>query len=78
MNSARSYLNLAFFREYACDVHVSPTTTAEFLDQFTVRLQARARRFVGQGIQDFLNLASIARVPSYLPLYFKSHEQSLD
>jgi hypothetical protein len=57
--------------------HVRPTTTAEFFDEFTVRLQARARRFVGQGIQDFSEFGVHGKVSSYL-YYLKSHEQSLD
>jgi hypothetical protein len=32
MNTAGGYLDLAFFREYAGDVHVRPTTTAEILN----------------------------------------------
>jgi hypothetical protein len=65
MNTAGGYLDLAFFREDAGDVHVRPTTTAEFFDEFTVRLQARARRFVGQGIQDFSEFGVHGKVSSY-------------
>ena len=31
---------------------VCPTAAAEFTDEFAVRLQAGARRFVGQAVED--------------------------
>lgn len=65
MNTARGYLNLAFFREYACDVNISPTTAAEFFNQFTVGLQARARRFVRQRVQDFSEFGVHGKSSSY-------------
>ena len=54
MHPTRGYLNLAFFTKYMCDIPVGPTTAAEFLDEFSVRLQARARRFIRQAVEDFL------------------------
>jgi|SRR5580658_5761709 hypothetical protein len=78
MNTAGGYLDLTFFREDAGDVHVRPTTTAEFFDEFTVRLQARARRFLGKGIQDFSEFGVHSKGSSCLHCTFKSPEQSLD
>jgi hypothetical protein len=40
MHAARGYLNLAFFAKYAGNVPVRPTAATEFLDEFSVRLQA--------------------------------------
>jgi len=78
MNTAGGYLDLAFFREYAGDVHIRPATTAEFFDEFTVRLQARAGRFVGQCIQDVSEFGVHSKVSSRLHCTSQSHEQSLD
>ena len=66
MNTAGGYLDLAFFREYAGDVHIRPATTAEFFDEFTVRRQARAGRFVGQCIQDVSEFGVHSKVSSRL------------
>jgi hypothetical protein len=77
MNAARGYLDLAFFREYACDVNISPTTAAEFFNQFTVRFQARARRFVGQGIQDFSEFGVHGKGLSYFHCTSKATDSHL-
>jgi hypothetical protein len=52
MNAACGNLDLAFLGEYVGDVPVGPATTAELLDEFTVWLQSRAQRFVGQRVQN--------------------------
>lgn len=78
MNAARGYLNLAFFTEYVRDLPKRPTATTEFADEFAVRLQPGARRFVGQTVEDFLE-SGIHGQGARLPLlYLKKREQSLD
>ncbi len=77
MHAARGYLNLAFFREYCCDVNVSPTTAAELFDKFTVRFHARARRFVGQGIQDFSEFGVHGKGSSYFHCTSKATDSHL-
>ena len=78
MNPTRGYLNLAFLTKNLRDVTVRPTAAPEFADEFSVRLQARARRFVGQAVEDFLEFGVHGQGASLPSLYLKSHEQSLD
>ncbi|HXR15958.1 MAG TPA: hypothetical protein VN777_07065 [Terriglobales bacterium] len=47
VNTAGCHLNLAFLSEDLGDVEVRPTATAEFTDEFAIRLQAGARQFFG-------------------------------
>jgi len=49
-------LKLAFFRKYARDLPIRPPTPTHLVDQFTVRLQAGARRFLRQAIEDIPKL----------------------
>jgi len=78
MHTTRGYLNLAFFTEYLRDIPVGPTAAPEFTDEFSVRLQARPWRFVGQAVEDFLEFGVHGQGASLASLYLKSHEQSLD
>ena len=40
MHATSGYLNLAFFTEYVGDFPIGSTAAAEFLDEFSVRLQS--------------------------------------
>jgi hypothetical protein len=78
MNSACGYLDLAFFSEYVGDVPVRPATTAEIQDEFAVWLQSRARRFIGQRVQNGSGFGVHGRLQYLLSLYLKGTEQLLD
>ena len=73
MYAAGGYLNLAFFAKYVRDVSVVPPASSEFLDEFSVWLQARARRFVRQGVQDVPDFGAHGRFPNLPSLYLKGH-----
>jgi hypothetical protein len=73
MNAACGYLDLAFFSEYVGDVPVRPATTAELLDEFVVRLQSRARRFVGQRVQNGAGFGIHDRLQCLLSFYLKGY-----
>ncbi len=54
MQGAHRYFDAAFFREHSNDVSIRPATLEQFVDQVRIGSQARARRFVGQGLQDIV------------------------
>jgi len=78
MHAARGYLNLTLLGKNLSDATIRPTTASEFTDECPVRLQAGARRFVGQAVEDFLEFGVHGQGTSLTLLYLKSHEQSLD
>jgi len=47
---------LAFLCEYVCDFSIRPAAPAKFVDQLTVRLKARARRFLWHAVENVLKL----------------------
>ena len=60
MDSAAGHLDGTFVREYRGDLPVRPTPAAKLLNEFPVRLKARARGLTWQFFQNFFRLASMA------------------
>ncbi len=77
MNSARRYLNLAFLSKDVSDVTVCPTAAAEFTDEFAVRLQTGAGRFVGQAVEDLPEFGVHGQGASLPSLYLKAMNNHL-
>jgi hypothetical protein len=56
MDGAGCRFYVAFFREYVGDLSKSSAAPTQFLDQVAVGLQARARGFLRQAVEDILKL----------------------
>ena len=74
MNPTRRHLNLTFLSKNVSDITVRPTAAPKFTDEFAVRFQAGARRFVWQAVKDFLEFGVHGQGASLPSLYLKSHE----
>ncbi|MGA2736759.1 MAG: hypothetical protein ABSG65_04835 [Bryobacteraceae bacterium] len=58
VDRAGSRFHVAFFREYASYLSKCSTAPTQLIDQFAVWLQARARGFLRQAVEDILKLAA--------------------